>query len=744
MTRRTTYALGMFPYPSGTPHLGHVLVYSITDTVARHATLTGRDVLHPIGWDAFGLPAENAARARGVDPAAWTATNIERMRATFCRMGWRFDWDREICTSDPSYYRFTQWLFLQLWHAGLAEIRPGWVNWCEDCGTTLANEQAVGGVCWRCNAPVVKRRQPQWTFRITAYADRLWEGLNTLQGWDPRAVATQRHWIGRSEGATVRFGNDDTGHIEVFTTRADTLMGVVAVVVAPEHPWAQQSQDPAVQDYVARSLVRSQVDRASTGTATGLALQRTVTHPLTGQPIGVWVADYVLGDYGTGAVMCVPAHDDRDHAFATAMGLPVIRVVGDDDVLVSSGPFTGMTATGARPAIASALHDAGAGGPTVATNLRDWSVGRQRQWGCPIPMVHCDECGPVAVPEAELPVRLDDPPQRACPACGAPARRESDTLDTFVCSAWYAFRFCDPHNTERAFDPEAVAAAMPVATYVGGLEHAAQHMLYFRFVTHVLHDLGHVPFTEPVQRFVCNGMVLGHDGTKMSKNRGNGVDPEDVLNTCSADALRLAVLADTPVQRDRPFDPEAPHHKDRFLRAFGRRIDGWLADHAGAPGEVEDWPDAATTQQLAERIRRLADAYERVQLHVATALVHELDQALRPVFAAEGHRPAANALLRSALTALWPLVPSWVQVRWPQAYGVIDHWPQLPHIVPTQRCVVQIDGRRVTELSLPDDATEERAVHAALQQPQVRSKLGARTVVRTVWIRGRILNLVCA
>lgn len=733
----TFYSLGMFPYPSGAAHLGHVRVYTISDAAARHARLHGREVLHPMGWDAFGLPAENAAIAHGVDPAVWTARNIGRMREAFHRMGWSFDWDREITTSSPAYYRWTQWLFGQLFDAGLAVQADGWVHWCPTCATVLAAEQATDGVCWRCGSPVDRRRRTEWVFRITAYADRLWEGLSGLSGWDAEAVAVQRHWIGRSEGATVRFGEGD-GAIEAFTTRPETLFGVVAVVVAPEHRLAQGAEDEAVRRYVQAAVKRSAVDRMREPERSGVPLGQTVTHPLTGEALPVWVADYVIGDYGTGAVMCVPAHDERDAAFAEMVGLPV-RVVVEDERLVGSGSFDGLAVDEGARRITEALAAAGGGESTVTWNLRDWSVGRQRRWGCPIPVVHCDGCGVVRVPDEQLPVRIDDPIERACPGCGGPARREGDTLDTFVCSAWYAFRFTDPHHEAAAFTREVVDRWLPVDVYVGGLEHAAQHMLYFRFVTKVLHDLGHIGVEEPVERFVCNGMVLGADGAKMSKSRGNGVEPDTIVEQYGADALRLAILADVPVERAVPWVVSRVAGKERFLRKLGAMVDEVLASGVSCG-------DPAADPGPARRIYAAIDAIDAdvaaVSLHTAVARVHELAAALQAV--ADAEPGALRAWIRDALVAMSVFVPGWVAGRWPEAWGRLEdaRWPRSPGLAaPTWTCTVQVDGRTVARLEMAAGADEQAVRARAEEEPGVQRRIGAG-VKRAIYVPDRLINLV--
>ena len=630
------YSLGMFPYPSGVAHLGHVRVYTVSDVAARHARLHDQDVLHPMGWDAFGLPAENAALKHGVDPEDWTTRNIEDMRHTFRRMGWSFDWDREISTADPDYYRWTQWLFVKLFERGLAYQADGWVHFCDACGTVLADEQVIDGACWRCEQVVTRQQRRQWMFRTTAFAERLWAGLDRLTEWDPRAIAIQRQWIRRSPGAWATFGE-----IEVFTTRIDTLPGVVAVVVAPEHPWAQSCAAPKVRAYVKRTQGQSAVARHRSKAASGVALGRTVPHPLSGEAIPVYVGDYVIGDHGTGAVMCVPAHDPRDADFAEARGLPA----GSGELRPADGVLADLIARET-------------GGERVAWNLRDWSVGRQRRWGCPIPIVYCERCGTVAV--EELPVPLDAPATLPCPRCGEMAPRETDTLDTFVCSSWYAFRFTDPHNAEAPFERSVADRFFPIGQYVGGLDHAAQHMLYFRFMTKFLHDLGMISVDEPVSRFVCNGMVLDAQGRKMSKSLNNGVDPSEAMDQWGSDAVRLAILADMPVDRDVAWDSARAKAKARFLRKWATAIDEIVAEHPSRP-------QGAAPTAVSTLITHLNRALATGALHVAVARVHELARVLKG-----SPHPAG---VRDCLIAISPLVPQWVAERWPSSWGDVAPWP---------------------------------------------------------------------
>ncbi len=778
MTPKDFYALGMFPYPSGDAHMGHVRVYTIVDAVARFARLGGANPLNPIGWDAFGLPAENAAIARGAPPGEWTDANIDRMRRLeIGPLGFSFDWDREFSTADPAYYRWTQWIFLRMFEAGLAYKALAPVNRCAACETVLANEQVSEGRCWRCDGEVSRREMSQWFLRITDYAQRLWDGLEDLAGWDPRAVAVQRSWIGRSEGARLDFAVEGGGAVPVFTTRCDTLFGAVAVVLAPEHPEVARvlarTPDPAVAAWVERARGRSALERAR-GEKQGVSTGAMARHPLLARPVPVWIGDYVLADYGTGAVMCVPAHDRRDFDFARAHGLPVIEVVrgpageGEapftgDGVLADSGPFTGLSSARAREAIADAAEAAGCGAREVQFNLRDWSVGRQRYWGCPIPVVHCPGCGPVGVPDDALPVTLagdvvfeegrsrvpaGSPWRRAaCPRCGGPAEREVDTLDTFMCSAWYAFRFCDPHNDRAPFDRAAVDALMPVDFYVGGLEHAAQHMLYFRFMTRFLYDRGLVGFEEPVRGFFCNGMVrLG--GHKMSKSRGNVVSPTALSRAFGADALKLAVLSSAPPEQDFDWDEAVIRSRARFLRGLERDIGGWLEGAPAAGWRAADPSGLPSARAFYRALHGLEQALAGRRFHNAVARVHELARALRE--ALEGGDPAAARLVRDALVACWPLAPETAEALWARGFAAegpiaAQGWPEVAVRfleAPTAKWVVQVSGRKRAVIALPAGSGEPAALAAALAEPAVALAINGRPVRRVIAVQDRLINLV--
>ncbi|HLW93885.1 MAG TPA: leucine--tRNA ligase, partial [Solirubrobacteraceae bacterium] len=616
---QTTYVVEMLPYPSGEPHVGHLKNYAIGDAVAHYRRRTGGRVLHPIGYDAFGLPAENHAINTGVHPRESTAASIAAFQVDFRRWGISFDWSREFGTHEPRYYRWTQWIFLKLFEAGLAYRKEAAVNWCPNDATVLANEQVINGHCERCGAAVELRQLEQWFLRITDYAERLLEDLDTI-AWPEHVKTMQRNWIGRSEGAEVIFRCDELGiDYRVFTTRPDTLFGATFFVMAPEHPdvlrlAAGSADERAVHDYVSSALRESPEERGDTGKAkTGVALGRTVTNPVNGEQIPMFVADYVLMEYGTGAIMAVPGHDERDFGFAAAFGLPLRRVIedpaggelpytGEGALINSQERFNGLGNLEAKRAIIDWLEDADRGRGAVHFRLRDWLISRQRYWGCPIPVVYCEEHGLVALPEDRLPVLLPDvedyaPKGRSplaaaedwvatsCPTCGGPARRETDTMDTFVDSSWYFLRYTDPANDEAPFAREVVDYWLPVNQYIGGIEHAILHLMYARFFTKALYDLGLVGFREPFARLFNQGMIYRF-GAKMSKSKGNAVSPDELVERFGADALRLYILFMGPADQDKEWQDTGVEGMWRFLARLWRVVND-QAERA-APAAVAD------------------------------------------------------------------------------------------------------------------------------------------------------------
>jgi leucyl-tRNA synthetase len=780
------YVLDMFPYPSGDLHMGHAEAFGIGDVVARYWMRRGYDVLHPIGWDSFGLPAENAAIKRGEHPATWTYANIETQAESFRRYAVSFDWSRRLHTSDPEYYRWTQWLFLRFLERGLAYRRSSAVNWCPDDQTVLANEQVVGGRCERCGAEVTKRELTQWYFRITEYADRLLDDMALLEGrWPDRVLLMQRNWIGRSTGATVRFRVGDR-EVPVFTTRPDTLYGATFFVVAADAALADElcapQQRAAFEEYREQVRKLSEIERQSTERPkTGVPLGVTATNPLTGDELPVYAADYVLADYGTGAIMAVPAHDQRDLDFARAFGLPV-RVVVDtgepdpaetgvatsgDGVLVNSGPLDGLRKAEAVERAIGLLAERGTGEATVNYRLRDWLLSRQRFWGCPIPVVHCPSCGEVPVPDDQLPVRLPDmrgadlqPKGRSplasdpewlrtsCPSCGGDAERDTDTMDTFVDSSWYFLRYCSPDYEDGPFDPEAVRQWMPVAQYVGGVEHAILHLLYARFFTKVLHDMGMLDAVEPFAALLNQGQVI-LNGSAMSKSTGNLVELGKELAAYGVDAVRLSMVFAGPPEDDIDWADVSPTGSVKYLSRVAR-----LAADVGALQASEE-----RSQDVDRAVARAVDEATRLteshRLNVAVARFMELTSALR-----KGVDSGAGAAsLRDGVEALAVMLSCYAPYTAEEAWARLGHdveagdsvhdaaWPTADAsllVEDTVTCVVQVAGKVRDRLEVPPGIDEEALREQALASDAVRRALGDRGV-RTVVVRApKLVNVVPA
>ncbi|MFP5528275.1 leucine--tRNA ligase [Peptococcus simiae] len=781
------YCLEMFPYPSGKLHMGHVRNYSIGDVVARFKTMRGYNVLHPMGWDAFGLPAENAAIKNGVPPAKWTRENIATMKRQFKQLGLSFDWDREVTTCQPDYYRWTQWLFLQFYKAGLAYKKEGRVNWCPSCQTVLANEQVVDGACERCGTEVHKKALEQWYFRITDYADRLLKDLDELDGWPKKVRTMQENWIGRSEGAMITFELETGDTIEVYTTRPDTLFGASYLVFAPEH----QLVEKLIQGKDEAEAVRAFADRMShltdlerTGDAAekeGLPTGAYATNPINGAKIPVWVGNYVIADYGTGAVMGVPSGDDRDFAFARKYNLPIIPVVsqeGEDlqaadmteaytapGKLINSGDYTGMDNVAAMDAIVEALAKKDAGKKTVNYRLRDWLISRQRFWGAPIPIVYCDKCGAVPVPEDQLPVRLpedvdfkptgesplNDAPDfvhTTCPACGGPARRETDTMDTFVCSSWYFLRYTDAQNTDLPFAKGKADKWMPVDQYIGGVEHAILHLLYARFFTKVLKDGGLVSANEPFKNLLTQGMVL-KDGAKMSKSKGNIVSPEDIMKTYGADTARLFILFAAPPERDLEWNDRAVEGCYRFLGRVYRYIQRYLALPAG-----EGTPEAEKDlRYLAHSsLARITDDIEdRFNFNTAVSAIMELVNGLYSILDSyQDHRsPAIDEATDILIHVLAPFVPHLAEELW-EALGHKDsiHAQPWPAYDPSAlekdevEIVIQVNGKVRAHLMVAAGLSKEETEAQVLADDSVQALISGKTVRKTIVVPQKLVNLV--
>ncbi len=784
------YLLEMFPYPSGNIHMGHVRNYSIGDVVARFLRMRGLNVLHPMGWDAFGMPAENAAIQHGVHPNVWTHHNIDAMRAQLKRMGFSYDWDRELATCEPEYYRWEQLIFLKMYEKGLAYKKKSTVNWCETCQTVLANEQVEAGKCWRCHQEVTPKELDQWFFKITAYADELLEYCDKLPGWPERVLTMQKNWIGKSFGVEVDFpikGREDA--IRVFTTRQDTLFGATFMSLAPEHPLALElaegtPQYEAVREFVERTkkqdkIVRSSEDLEKEGIFTGAYC----VNPLTGWDMPIYVANFVLMEYGTGAVMAVPTHDQRDFEFAKKYDLPLVVVIQpegeeldpktmteaytEDGVLVNSGPFSGLPNREAMEKIADYLEEKGIGKRTVQYRLRDWGISRQRYWGAPIPIIYCEDCGIVPVPEEDLPVVLpldlevgkegQSPLPKSpefyevtCPKCGKKARRETDTMDTFVESSWYYERYASPRYDKGMFDPEAVRYWLPVDQYIGGIEHAILHLLYSRFYTKVLRDFGLVDFDEPFTNLLTQGMVI-KDGAKMSKSKGNVVDPNYLIEKYGADTARLFSLFAAPPERDLDWSDQGVEGSYRFLNRVWRLIVENLEILRGPSAKVgDDRVSQDLHRKTHQTIKKVTEDIDRYHFNTAISAVMELTNAVYGVLPLkEETKGAFQEAVRAILLLLSPFVPHITEELWHQTgndtYLLNEPWPGYdPEAAKEEEItiVVQVNGKLRDRLTLPADVQEEQVKETAMAQEKVKKYLDGKTIRKVIYVPKKLLNIV--
>jgi len=784
--RPRKYVLDMFPYPSGDLHMGHAEAYAIGDVIARYWVQKGFNVMHPIGWDAFGLPAENAAIRRGANPKTWTYDNIAQQRESMRRYACSFDWDRTLNTCDPQYYHWNQWLFLKMFERGLAYRKASSVNWCPNDQTVLANEQVVNGKCERCDTVVVKKKLTQWYLRITDYAERLLDDMRPLEGtWPDKVLTMQRNWIGRSVGAEVQFeieGHDEP--VTVYTTRPDTLYGATFFVVAVDSDLAAELvQGSGVEqqfaDYLAGVSTMSEIDRMSAERPkTGVFLQRYAINPVNGEKLPVYASDYVLADYGTGAIMAVPAHDQRDLDFARAFDLPVRVVVqseedpaqtwvatADDGPHVNSGPLDGLGTAEAVEKVIEELAGANRGRAAVNYRLRDWLISRQRYWGTPIPIIHCPTCGEVPVPEDQLPVELPDPagldlqpkgtsPLGAasewlnvdCPRCGGPAKRDSDTMDTFVDSSWYFLRFLDPHRSDAPFDPQQARDWMPVDQYVGGVTHAILHLLYARFFTKVLHDMGMVDFTEPFSSLLNQGMVV-MDGSAMSKSRGNLVRLSDELAVHGVDAVRLTMVFAGPPEDDIDWADVSPAASVRFLtRAW--RLSG---DVTSEPGVDPASGDIGLRRTIHRLIHDADHAVESFRFNVAVAKVMEMVNATRkaidsgPGPADPAVREAAEAVaILLSLVAPYTAEDMWARLGHEPSVALAG-WPTVdPELVKALAvtCVVQVAGKVKARLEVDPEIGEEDLQALALSDPAIVAALDGATPRRVIVRAPKLVNIV--
>ena len=812
------YCLEMFAYPSGHAHVGHVRNYMIGDVVARMKRMRGFNVLHPFGWDAFGLPAENAAIKNGTHPETWTLENIAHMKGQLQRIGISYAWEREIATCLPNYYHWNQWLFLKMLERDLAYKRRSSVNWCPSCNTVLANEQVVNGGCWRCGTPVTVRELEQWFFRITRYADELLDATGRLAGWPEKVLTMQRNWIGKSVGARVNFGLAESGAapvgIEVFTTRIDTIYGATFLLLAPEHPLVLQWSGEHGGEKFAESLARFQSqDRSARMTGEiekeGFDTGRRAINPFTGEPVPIWVANFVLVEYGTGAVMAVPAHDERDYEFAKKYQLPIrvvvrpadgaaaapdtmTEAVSNDGVLVQSGVYDGMSSDAARAAMTAEAEKRGIGEGTVQYRLKDWGISRQRYWGTPIPVLYCETCGMVPVPYDSLPVELpkiaefsgrgDSPLAQvpefvnvSCPECGGPARRETDTMDTFVDSSWYFFRFCDPQNRELPFDPEKVGYWGPVDFYSGGVEHAILHLIYSRFFCRVFRDVGLTHLDEPFTRLLTQGMVL-KQGQVMSKSKGNVVDPDDMIQKYGADALRLYVMFVAPPEKEIEWTDAGLEGSFRFLARVWRLVDQ-VAETVGgdgipSPGELQlDQAEKALRRKTHETIRRVTqDLDPRVHLNTAVSGLMELVNELyvfcgRPGCSLIGREvdspEAVGTMVRSETIAvvkesvealilmLSPFTPHMAEELWERlghADGVVAAgWPAYDEAVARAEEIVvpvQVNGKVRGRLTVAAGTPDAELQRLALADPQVNKYFEGKTIKKVVVVNGKLVSIV--
>jgi len=784
------YTLEMFPYPSGNLHMGHVRNYSIGDVVARYKTMSGYNVLHPMGWDSFGLPAENAAIKHGANPKDWTFSNMDNMRSQLKGMGISYDWDREVATCKQDYYKWTQWMFLQLYNNNLAYKKKSYVNWCPSCQTVLANEQVVGGKCERCKSDVGKKDLEQWFFSITKYADRLLADIDKLKGWPEKVKTMQANWIGKSHGAEVDFKLDGTDTtLTVYTTRPDTIFGVSFMVMAPESPLAEEiisgsETEKECREFIHKMQFVKEVDRASTEVEKeGVFTGRYVINPLTNKKVPLYLANYVLMDYGTGVVMAVPAHDQRDFEFAKKYNLPIDVVISPDGsdmsgadlnesfeaegIMINSGEFNGMNNREALPKMIEYMNKKGIGSKKTNFRLRDWLISRQRYWGAPIPIIYCPDCGEVPVPECDLPVILPEDVEftgqgkspittsatfrnAPCPKCGKMGTRDMDTMDTFVCSSWYFLRYCDPHNDKMPFDKDKADYWMNVDQYIGGVEHAILHLLYARFFTKALHDLGYVSCDEPFENLLTQGMVL-KDGSKMSKSVGNVVSPEEIISKYGADTARLFILFAAPPERDLEWSDTAVEGSFRFLNRVFRFVDDNLSkidltstyDVSALSSE-----DKELRYVLNSSIKKATDDISiRFNFNTAISSIMELVNALY------SYKGSNNALLSEAVKAviimLAPFVPHITEELWTmiggngsvheQSWVTCDETALVKDEV---EIVVQINGKVKDKMMIASNLTNEEIEKIVLSNEKILQFTEGKTIVKFIVVKGKLANIV--
>ena len=786
------YVLEMFPYPSGKLHMGHVRNYSIGDVVARYKHMAGFNVLHPMGYDSFGLPAENAAIKNGVEPAKWTWGNIAEMNVQLRRLGLSYDWDREVATSHPEYYKWMQWIFIQFYKKGLAYKKENPVNWCPSCATVLANEQVVDGCCERCGSLVGKKSLSQWYFKITDYADRLLDNLDTMDGWPNKVKIMQKNWIGRSTGAEVDFKVKDLDKVfTVFTTRVDTIFGTTFMVIAPEHPEVENlikgtEYEEAVRAYIEEASHKNDIERTSTvGEKTGVFTGRYAINPFTEKEIPIYVTDYVLMGYGTGIVMGVPGHDQRDFDFAKKFDLPIVPVVdpGDPEIdvnnlqaacaaegtLINSGEYNGMNNKVAIEKLTELVEEKGIGKKSINYRLRDWLISRQRYWGTPIPMIYCEHCGWVPEKEENLPVILPTDVEftgkgespiatsktfvdTVCPVCGQPAKREIDTMDTFLDSSWYFLRYCDARNTEEAFSFEKVKYWMNVDQYIGGVEHAILHLMYARFFQMALYDLGLVTTEEPFKNLLTQGMVI-KDGKKMSKSIGNVVSPDEIISKYGADTARLFILFAAPPERELDWSDAGVEGSYRFLNRVFRLVDELedVIKGAGGTYEIKTSADKDLAYQLNATIKKVTeDAGGRFNFNTAISSIMEL---VNEVYRYKENKDINAELLKAAvedlIRILSPFTPHICEEMWEKLGHTnsvyTESWPTYEESALVKdeiEIVIQINGKLKEKLNVANGLTKDELEKLVMDRDNTKQLIGEKTVVKVISVPGKLVNIV--
>ncbi|MDD6771072.1 leucine--tRNA ligase [Inconstantimicrobium porci] len=786
-SKEKLYCLEMFSYPSGANlHAGHWFNFGLADSWARLKKMEGYNVFQPMGFDAFGLPAENYAIKTGVHPKDSTEKNIATMEQQLRNMGAMFNWENEVVTCRPEYYKWTQWLFLQLYNKGLAYRKKAPVNWCPSCKTVLANEQVVDGTCERCGSEVTKKDLTQWFFKITEYADELIDKLDTLD-WPAKTVAMQKHWIGRSTGAEVTFKVKDSDlSFNVFTTRVDTLNGVTYVVLAPENKLVDEltteENKKAVADYKVEAAKQSDIERQQTSREkTGVFTGSYAINPINGKEVPIWVADYVLATYGTGAVMAVPAHDERDFAFASKFNLPMERVIApkngetpelpytEHGILINSGEFDGLTTAQAKNKIVEKLHEKELGSKKVNYRLRDWLVSRQRYWGAPIPVVYCDDCGIVPVPEKDLPVELpynvefapdgksplakcDEFVNTVCPKCGKPAKRDVDTLDTFVCSSWYYLRYPDNKNAEKAFDPEVINKMLPVDKYVGGPEHACMHLLYARFITKALRDMGYLNFDEPFKSLTHQGLILGPDGLKMSKSKGNTINPDHYIEQYGADVFRMYLMFGFAYTEGGAWSDDGIKSVSRFVERIERTLDTAreLINTAKDVKTTIDKPEKELNYWRHNSIKNVIADGEKMQFNTCIARMMEYTNAIAKYVTEKTiNTTFLKETVDDFVRLLAPFAPHFSEEQWNllgNTYSVFNE--SLPKFDPSAlikdevEIAVQLNGKVKAKINIASSLTEDQIKETALNDEHVKTAIGDKTVVKVIVIKGRLVNIV--